>query len=327
MSPWERLAKKNYLTYVPGDFFQKEIIKGPYRGYYLTMTHWNFGVEIILSIDGTYPAQDNDKFTNKTPTPKPINHLITTSYLLNIAQGYLRVENDGRKILYHHLETLKIPRNNIKHFQKMIDLLCELGDNYRLLLAVGGTTVLMLEQEMANYLELSPFAHQLLQDIGKQTKNQLRHRTSLVLCPHCLYRFQMHQVNISSLLEKLDSTYIGCRICHQSQTYIECKTVIALLNNRESAEEQHFQDQTLRVNWLMRRKLFDFDWVEIIQATDEDVERFAVQVGNDTDPMQARRYKGMHCFVSPTCNLSENTMRILRRMFGEVRIEESPLST
>jgi hypothetical protein len=31
--------------------------------------------------------------------------------------------------------------------------------------------------------------------------------------------------------------------------------------------------------------LFDFDRVEIQQATDEEVERFAVQVGNDTDEL------------------------------------------
>jgi hypothetical protein len=74
------------------------------------------------------------------------------------------------------------------------------------------------------------------------------------------------------------------------------------------------------VNWLTHRKLFDFDEVEIAQTTDEDVERFAVQVGNDTDPKRKPRYQKMRCVVSSECQLSENTMRILERMFGTVAV-------
>ena len=65
-----------------------------------------------------------------------------------------------------------------------------------------------------------------------------------------------------------------------------------------------------------------FDEVEIVQATDEDVERFAVQVGNDTDPKRKPRYQEMRCVVSPECRLSENSMRILERMFGAVEVGE-----
>ena len=79
------------------------------------------------------------------------------------------------------------------------------------------------------------------------------------------------------------------------------------------------QNSVLRVNWLSRRALFDFDEVEIIQATDEEVERFAVQVGNDTDPLRRSRYKWMRCVVRPPCRLSENTLRILGSIFAEVR--------
>lgn len=75
----------------------------------------------------------------------------------------------------------------------------------------------------------------------------------------------------------------------------------------------------MQINWLARRALFDFDWVEIVQATDEDVERFAMQVGNDTDPFRRPRYPNMHCVIGPDCNLSENTLRILHRTFGEVK--------
>jgi hypothetical protein len=64
--------------------------------------------------------------------------------------------------------------------------------------------------------------------------------------------------------------------------------------------------------------MFDFDEVEIVRATDQDVERFAIQVGNDTDPIRQPRYKQMQCIISPNCDLSVNTRRILERTFGTV---------
>ena len=80
---------------------------------------------------------------------------------------------------------------------------------------------------------------------------------------------------------------------------------------------------TICINWLARRELFDFHSVEIVRATDEDVERFAVQAGNDTDLARRPRFKQMRCVVAPTCALSENTLRILGRIFGEVVRYES----
>jgi hypothetical protein len=61
--------------------------------------------------------------------------------------------------------------------------------------------------------------------------------------------------------------------------------------------------------------------LEIILATDEEVEHFAVQVGNDTDPVRSRDYKQMRCTVGPDCKLSANTMRILQRTFGQVEVK------
>jgi hypothetical protein len=86
------------------------------------------------------------------------------------------------------------------------------------------------------------------------------------------------------------------------------------------AVERKSENQTLRVNWLLRRSLFDFDRVEIIQASDEDVERFVVQVGNDTDPLRKPRYQEMTCRLGVDCHLSENTLRILEHTFREVTV-------
>jgi hypothetical protein len=72
----------------------------------------------------------------------------------------------------------------------------------------------------------------------------------------------------------------------------------------------------IRINWLIHRKVFDFDRIEIIQAEEEDIERFAVQIGNDTYEERRRAYKKMLCLVSPKCNLSKNMMWILKERIG-----------
>ena len=74
------------------------------------------------------------------------------------------------------------------------------------------------------------------------------------------------------------------------------------------------------MNWFQRKTLFEFDRVEIIEATDAEVELFAIQVGNDTDKIRKSRYENMVCTVHSKCNLSKNTMRILNSMFGSVEL-------
>jgi hypothetical protein len=64
---------------------------------------------------------------------------------------------------------------------------------------------------------------------------------------------------------------------------------------------------------------FDFAWVEIRQASDEEIEYFAVEIGNDTDELRQPAYKQMRCLLGPDCRPSENTWRILQSQFGEVR--------
>ncbi len=80
-----------------------------------------------------------------------------------------------------------------------------------------------------------------------------------------------------------------------------------------------YQNPILLMNWLFEKELFRFSKVKIVQATDEEVERFAVQVGNDTNSKRQQRYKKMACVVS--CPLSLNTIRILEHTFGQVKIQ------
>jgi hypothetical protein len=165
---------------------------------------------------------------------------------------------------------------------------------------------------------LHPIAGQLLQDVAEQTKLELgAYPITQLLCPHCLVCFTEHQVVSTSLLGN-SVTYYGCRVCSQSQKFFQGRIIAVLA--QEMAEKEIWLENIVRVNWLLHRTLFDFDAVEIVQASDEDVERFAVQIGNDTDPVRQPRYKEMLCTLQPGCVLSENTVRILQQTFGQLEI-------
>lgn len=117
--------------------------------------------------------------------------------------------------------------------------------------------------------------------------------------------------------DKLE-VYYGCRTCGQSAEVLQLpQGVVALLDN-QAAVDQIEQQGVLKVNWLSRRELFDFDRVEIVQASDEDVERFAVQVGNDTDEWRQARYQTMECIIAPNCQITANSPKVLQSIFGKV---------
>jgi hypothetical protein len=115
---------------------------------------------------------------------------------------------------------------------------------------------------------------------------------------------------------------IGVVWLAQQQLRQHIRHIVAVLDAGWAGETERPHRDLLRINWLQRQTLFDFDQVEIVRASDEDVERFAAQVGNDTDSWRQARYRQMHCLIRPGCQLSENTVRILRALFGEVRTAE-----
>jgi NADH-quinone oxidoreductase subunit J len=115
---------------------------------------------------------------------------------------------------------------------------------------------------------------------------------------------------------------IGVVWLAQHQQRQKFRQVVAVLDAGWPGEAQQVHPDKLRVNWLRRPKLFDFDWVEIKQATDADVTRFAGQISQDTDNWRGMRYPQMVCLVAPEAGLSADTMRQLQEQFGEVRVAE-----
>jgi NADH-quinone oxidoreductase subunit J len=115
---------------------------------------------------------------------------------------------------------------------------------------------------------------------------------------------------------------IGVVWLAQHQQRQKFREVVAVLDAGWSGESQRINHDKLRVNWLNRPNLFDFDWIEIADATDDDVARFTQQISQDDDSWRAIRYPQMVCVVDPQAGLSAGTLAQLRDMFGEVRRAE-----
>ena len=140
-------------------------------------------------------------------------------------------------------------------------------------------------------------------------------------CRRCLSRWQSYE-RAFRYTDGMRYTFAGCPSCGESRRFFNGE-VVAILDIIGPAQ-QYETEYKLYVNYIDRREPFDFDEVEIINATDQVVEQFAVQVGNDTDPNRLKRYRQMGCNIQPECSLNENTLRILNRFFGQVTHQERP---
>jgi hypothetical protein len=159
----------------------------------------------------------------------------------------------------------------------------------------------------------------LLAGIEAESTYNFAWRLKRSFCPDCLTHFGPHPIKT---VWGLNFKRYGCRTCGQDQEVLDdVARIVAVLDAGWAGTQRQRQD-VLYVNWLQRRSLFDFGAVEIIEATDQDVERFAIQIGNDTDPLRRRRYPRMTCLIRSECQLSENSLKILRRLFSRVERRE-----
>jgi len=146
-------------------------------------------------------------------------------------------------------------------------------------------------------------------------------RINALICPAHLARFQKRMTGIP-MVTRL--AYAACPICGRAWPVVEVSEVVAVLDSASSSEQTK-EGVALRVNWLVRKQLFDFDRVEIMQASDEEVQRFLGLLRSDHQ-LQAR-CKQLLCRVGEECSLSENTRRLLMNAFDLTdRTEPTPPS-
>ncbi|MCP4399210.1 MAG: hypothetical protein GY801_18150 [bacterium] len=336
-SLWQTLAASKQLTLVPGKSPRHEppYITGTYRHHHLKLetfaksqVWWHNSTRLLVSVDNLTQVSPQNKpyLPDEQVARKDAIGLLTPTsphYILKEAQlkGAITARTVDRKV-YVCYEQAGI-ENDLEYLGYLFDLLSDLAEAYSAVVAPGGAAVPYLKDMLARNHHES-IASELLRAIARDTTARIGDRASQVSCPSCLTRYRAHNVWLESseyinipgygLWRPSEITYYGCRICGQSREFLEGRLVAVLDSRMDTEQVQH--DSTLRVNWLMRRALFDFDEVEIVQVSDEEVERFAVQVGNDTDDFRRSRYREMSCKIAPDCGLSENTLRILKSTFG-----------
>lgn len=257
------------------------------------------------------PALDQD-YTPLQVT-QILDELVAKASTLEL-RGTLRLEPGSQRLFYDE----SLLRTDPASLQALCEIMAQLLRIYPHLAYLGGQAVPLLQTLATKRQTFQPMAIQLLQDIARETQKRLAEGANRLICPSCLCRCGAHEIKLS-LLDRL--SYYGCRVCGQSLKFLPAgKAVIAILDT-QMAQKYISQDDILYGNWLLHRQGFDFDAVYICRASDEEVERFAVQASNDTDPLQQPRYATMHCLVWPDAGLSENSLKILKRTFGRVEIK------
>lgn len=224
--------------------------------------------------------------------------------------GILEVTKQGQVISFKEKGILK----DSKYLKRICDLMGDLADGYTQVLSMQGEIVPTLElmSRDQEYI-LQKIGTQLLLDIAAITTHKLEARAPFLLCPFCLTLFQARKAR---LIMGETATYYGCRNCGQSRTFLEGAPIAVLDAGRDSNIVT--ENNKIEINWLSQRSLFDFYAIDIRHSNDEAVERFAVQIGNDTDAWRKEQYKNMRCTIAANCQLSPNTIRILEQMLGDV---------
>ncbi|MEM7342809.1 MAG: hypothetical protein AAF485_01075 [Chloroflexota bacterium] len=153
----------------------------------------------------------------------------------------------------------------------------------------------------------------LVKSIIEETRERLAEEPGSWICSHCFVHCMAHYLPTTSSL-----TYYGCRVCKRSWGLVYAPDNVVCILDEDWLDTYKAETNQLKVNWMLHKAMFDFDRVKIIKATDKDVEHFAIQVGNDTEPQRESNYPKMHCTIDERCQLSLNTVRILENLFGAV---------
>lgn len=309
---WQNLAQLNHLTFIPGRFY------GGYHRIIGDDSDYEYTISFDQRLFVTYlelsrkPKHKNGRTSQITM--QEVLRLLTPTGSPYSYKGLVKAEPTGKKIYYKQFSV----ESDIEYLQFLLDQLRILATVYPKMVALGVETIPTLETIAANTLNgLHLVALQLLKDVAEETREKFGYRTRQVWCPHCFTFFGRHQITPLFLQPVF---YYGCRNCHQSQTYLEGQVVMVL--DDDMTTEYLQRNGRIQINWFHSRQLFDFEQVEIVNTTDEDVERFAVQVGNDTDVSRNKHYKRMICVVSSDCKLTDNTQKVLKQTFGQLEIKE-----
>lgn len=314
---WKDFAESNDLTFRRGSVIRSAQVIGDYYGNDLKLTILYRGyfakTTTVLQLSTSRGNGDNRPGQDRNiPSDKIIDilSLLDNESLSSSRQKSKIFASSCGEIWRYEQPFVEVDE---EYLQSTFDLLSDMVKVYPLLLdrVIENLSLLHTVAINRNHV-FQPTSKQLLKDFALRTKTQLGDKYSKLMCSRCLANYTVHQIPLSRW-ESID--FYGCRICNQGQEYIlRPEKIIAVLDSDFKDIPQ--EDNVLRVDWSSRSGLFDFDAVEIVHVTDEEIERFAVQIGNDTDEFRQKRYRDMKCVVGKSCELSANSIRILDSIFA-----------
>lgn len=324
---WSTLAQINNLEFRSSPFSNLDTgskIIGHYRGHFLELKYepgrYGDTTSLALHVDNREQVEfyEIELIDNQSISVQDIINVLVPDGLPSEFKGNIRTFRGGFEVNYQQSGR----ETDIEYLQTIFDLACDIAAGYPKILSLGGEAIPALRHLATRINPLRSVSMNLIRSIGWETQQRLRSQVSHMLCVHCFVYCAAHKVTFG--LSRV--TYFGCRNCGQSDQFLDFTgSIIAVLDSKIEAKQWE-QGEQLWVNWSVHQKLFDFHEVQIIHATDEEAERFAMQVGNDTDIERRQRYQNMRCRLSLEAELSENTRRILRKTFGQVE-EEAYLVT
>ena len=317
--PWAAVAKAYNLQFksYPLDLLERvSRLVGYHRGYYLQLEYRSSSnlTRLILSVEDEALRLDHAIDIQRPITEAVMLKLIAPAGLPEALKGNIRSFYNGFEFYYEQSGQ----ETETDYLQTLLDLVCDIADAYPKIVALGGETIPALQRLASRRPWLQVVITQWVETIGRETKERLSTQAAQLLCPQCFVYCAPHQV---PLQVGPSITYYGCRNCGQSNKFLDFKGQIVAVLDDKTDVTQWFQNDRLYINWSRHRQQFDFDEVEIMWATDEDVERFVVQAGNVTDPERQSGYKQMGCVVSSESRLPANAMHILQKTFGRVEVK------
>jgi hypothetical protein len=321
---WQKLAAANGLTFVPGVYrlpgAKAAYVTGVYHGHRLKLDTFYRNeaddktylyTRLMLGVNVNAPeASPQTNGPEKTFTVREVVHKLTAPNTV-VSKWPVKTQADGYEVYYEQRDI----QTDVSYLQALLDILYNQAQAHAMLLNLGGEAVSTLQKivEITADPNLRNTAGQLMRGIARKTEQELGYRADRLVCPQCLAHYGPHEVRFS-WMDKI--MFYGCRLCQQSRDYWHKEVLVVL--SQQMTQEIVEKENAVYVNWLMRRTLFDFEAVVIARTSDEEVERFAVQVGNDMEETRRHRYARMRCVVSTQSGVSQNSIRILQRMFGSV---------
>lgn len=306
---------KSLASLSGADLVQGVSITDRYRDYDIAFRV--LGNRTQIDLTAPYPLDRHFLYRPKAPHPPRIKpqeaiERIEGVYTRSKLKGQIRanVVSEANLILSYAQQGGKVDEG---YLWFVIDLLCALAPTYIALLSHGDEAFPALTPIATNREHpLHKLAGQIIETIAQSRMRWQGNYIARLWCQDCQTRYEQKSISLPSKRV----SYLGCRTCGKSTGFLS-GNVIAVLDSEMKVETVK-TDDTIQVNWLVRQRMFDFDQVQIVNATDEQIERFVVQTGNDTDRWRLKQYKTLTCTVSADCSISENTHRILQKTFSHL---------